>query len=483
MEGLNELKKYRSSSELNQYLSNNIDFIFQEFFNSRNDFLIEERDEIESYIFTNIEVVKGLDFTTNYNQIFLDVFIDLCERLRLTFYFKIFCRVKEKNNLELTIRNQASLLYLNGIRSINDFRNIQNKFLEKLQRGFESQEDNDKRVTFSLLNYCLTIVSSYKENNSLAAHSILLELIGKLSNFSFYNEEIVSQILTKEIGVNYDLEEKINASIDQLFNSVESIISIDLDEVLIESDTHYSVRIDLLMPCIYEIRGVSVQNLNQSDNAILGRGVSILEDEQQLFQYMYSYGKMHFKKCLYAYSKVENELDEYSTFNIIDWGCGQALASMSFMYFLQENNIECHVCEITLIEPSIIALKRGALHVRKFDNDVKLNTINKKLDELQTFELKSNDECVNIHLFSNILDIDDYSTDILVQNLNSYKGVNLIVIVSPYISDYKKNRIDFFEDKFRSNPTFKEIDFLDARKGEWPNYNCSIISRIFRVEL
>ena len=45
-------------------------------------------------------------------------------------------------------------------------------------------------------------------------------------------------------------------------------------------------------------------------------------------------------------------------FDIIDWGCGQGLATMLYLDFLNSKNTNQIVNSINLVEPSIMALKK-----------------------------------------------------------------------------------------------------------------------------
>lgn len=94
--------------------------------------------------------------------------------------------------------------------------------------------------------------------------------------------------------------------------------------------------------------------------------------------------------------------------NIIDWGCGQAMASMAYFDFLNQIGTEQEIRNLTLIEPSEIALKRASLHIRNFSPATDIHTINKDLDALANKDFIKNKTHTHIHLFSNILDIDDF---------------------------------------------------------------------------
>lgn len=83
-----------------------------------------------------------------------------------------------------------------------------------------------------------------------------------------------------------------------------------------------------------------------------------------------------------------------------------------------------NIHQVILIEPSEIALRRAALHCKALNVNIDIVTICKKLDLLVTSDfnqLKS--RCV-VNLFSNILDIDDYSVYHLTSLLENIKKDN-----------------------------------------------------------
>lgn len=97
----------------------------------------------------------------------------------------------------------------------------------------------------------------------------------------------------------------------------------------------------------------------------LGRGRNILENADELDQYLYSYGKMIIEQWN-NYSSDYHYMKDGTT-TVIDYGCGQGLASLTFI----ENWDALHkyVENIILIEPSEIALNRAkALLKCKYPN-------------------------------------------------------------------------------------------------------------------
>ena len=94
----------------------------------------------------------------------------------------------------------------------------------------------------------------------------------------------------------------------------------------------------------------------------LAHGTSCLESEEQLNCYLASYGEMHKGKLQrimtdFPYSQLNAD------FEIIDWGCGQGIATVCFIDYLTKYNLVSKLQKVTLIEPSAVALERAKFNV------------------------------------------------------------------------------------------------------------------------
>ena len=157
---------------------------------------------------------------------------------------------------------------------------------------------------------------------------------------------------------------------------------------------------------------------------------------------------------------------------------------MLYLEYLQTKEINQTINQIRLIEPSEIAIKRGALHIKKFRKNINTITINKDLDSVEHNDLTQNGSITNLHLFSNIIDIDFFSLHQLLDKIETnFKGVNYFVCVSPYITDTKTNRIDNFVTHFNKFET-TNIKRIDNQKGQWNgNGDWTRVLRIFKSNI
>jgi hypothetical protein len=129
-----------------------------------------------------------------------------------------------------------------------------------------------------------------------------------------------------------------------------------------------------------------------------------------------------------------------------------------------------------------LALRRASLHVVKFLKAPNIVTVHKELDKLSSVDVAVK-AGVTLHLFSNILDIDSISITSLIRIVKeSFSGKNYFVIVSPYVNDVRKVRIDSFIDAFRAKRNFELLASVNNKAGEWKK-DWTIILRVFRVEL
>ena len=143
----------------------------------------------------------------------------------------------------------------------------------------------------------------------------------------------------------------------------------------------------------------------------LDHGTACLESEEQLCCYMASYGEMHKGKLLQIMKDFPFD-NLNADFEIIDWGCGQGIATVCFIDHLRNHRLDNGLRKVTLIEPSEVALRRA-----KFNVTHAVNTDNVYIDAASCF-LPSDtpndrtlgglhiEEPICIHLFSNILDIE-----------------------------------------------------------------------------
>lgn len=162
-------------------------------------------------------------------------------------------------------------------------------------------------------------------------------------------------------------------------------------------------------PTFEDFLRIAAINLPSSKRAYpwigLNHGVKLLENEDELAQYLCAYGKMHKEKIDSALDAIKDPAEYFTKdLTIIDWGCGQGLASICFMDYMRVLGIIPKVDKIVLIEPSRPALLRAQDHLLKYCDDNKIIAVNKYINDVKKEDIPVTSGLV-IHFFSNILDI------------------------------------------------------------------------------
>ena len=486
---LKELNDCKNAEELENYLSINIDKVYDKFLNT--DFIVLNglKSNIDKYLSQNLRTITSIDLSNKNNLAFLSILLDISERFEFTLQFQRIYKSLKSKNYNFGERLEASSLFLIGIRTIDDYRKILDDFILKLSIAYSDEEDTEYKVIHTFVNYYSQMVHNFSSNNFDKVCEIRNEIKekSKQEKFHFLQNETIEKVLNFDVTDNIVAFENIQKQLDLYLLNFRKVYVSNSTLNLIEKDTRYSVELNSVANNFNAIRQISVsehRQINDSDVFYsLQRGVSILNEEKQLFTYMYSFGNMHYQKLISAFEYLPNDFFKESI-NIIDWGCGQAMATMVYLEYLQSKEIKQSINQIKLIEPSEIAIKRGALHIKKFNKNINIITINKDLDSISNKDLSQNILTSNLHLFSNIIDIDFFSLHQLLEKIErNYKGVNYFVCVSPYITDTKTNRIDNFVSHFNKFET-TNIKRIDDQKGEWKgNGDWTRVVRIFKTKI
>lgn len=210
----------------------------------------------------------------------------------------------------------------------------------------------------------------------------------------------------------------------------------------------------------------------------LKRGTALLDSHEQMCQYLFSYGPMHQAKLLDALGKIEDSVFE-NDLEIIDWGCGQALGTINLYDYLKIKGLANNIKKITLIEPSLAALKRGALHVQPYlEQKVELITINNYFEQLSPTDIKGGEGRTIFHVFSNIIDVAEIDLKHLANLVDdSVISDNYLICVGPL--NPTNHRLDAFFDYFDSQ-LINEIYQFETYS--FKNRNWTYKARVYKLE-
>lgn len=191
----------------------------------------------------------------------------------------------------------------------------------------------------------------------------------------------------------------------------------------------------------------------------LNHGVSLLNTDLELWSYIAAYGEMHAIKCCSALQNFPFE--ELVSTEIIDWGCGQGIATICLLGMLGDRDQLSAVRKITLIEPSEAALQRAKANVRKMVGpNVEIIAVNKYLPGKDADAISVSSLNVGysktINLFSNILDIPTVNLRKLAELISSTGQEHYVVCMGPTNSG--SVRIDEFCSYFNPDTFFSNIE-------------------------
>lgn len=445
--------------------------------------LSKSKSKIENYISTNLRTIRHLDFSVESTIIFTTLLLDVSERFSFRLPFQRLYKLLSNNNCEISNRTEASALYFIGIQRISDYSDRTEEILEKLLVAYINEEDTEDRIIGTIITFYAQVVHNFSSQNYIGVENIKQKLLLFSETYPFLKNDLVSTVLDIDFTDNIFAFTRIQNLLDVFLKRTKTY-NFFIKGFLIEENTQYSLLLEKAEPNFNSIRQISVNQwgkINESSVFYsLQRGVKILTEEKQLYSYLYSYGKMHHSKMTSSFAYIPNQLFNYDL-NIIDWGCGQGLASVSFIDYFNVNINQ--VKNITLIEPSELALKRASLHIKRFDKTIDVSTINKDLDSLSTADFENNSN-VKVHLFSNILDIDLFSLTQLIELVKmTFKGENYFVCASPYVNPLKTSRLDSFVKSFSTNSNFNSIKEINNRSGEWDNKSWTRVIRIFKADI
>lgn len=206
----------------------------------------------------------------------------------------------------------------------------------------------------------------------------------------------------------------------------------------------YNDRVNGLNPISFNAvidaaRKVLPSDIRQAPWIGLEHGVVPLDTEQKLDQYLAAYGKMHVEKIRMSFGALETPIEDLcAPVSVVDWGCGQALATCSFLDWLQEENnigIEC-IKQIHLIEPSSLALERACINVEAYKSqynvDFAVRRINKFIKDIRQEDFEVDGIYTTVHLLSNILDIETVDLDFLSEFIkHNFTGRQIFFCVGP----------------------------------------------------
>lgn len=211
----------------------------------------------------------------------------------------------------------------------------------------------------------------------------------------------------------------------------------------------------------------------------LSHGVKLLNSDIQMKGYLHFYGGMHQAKIYRALSCIKPTVFESDDFDVVDWGCGQGLATVCFFDYLKQHHLQNRVQKVTLIEPSDAARERAEIHVDAYlGKSSKVCCVGKLLDDVTKTDIEG-DSPVTYHFFSNILDIGSIDLKNLAEKVGkNVQGEQYFFCIGPM--NKESGRIDRFYEYFNA----PEI-FMDDSQSQYYYSSaklCTYKIKVFKLE-
>ena len=219
----------------------------------------------------------------------------------------------------------------------------------------------------------------------------------------------------------------------------------------------------------------------------LQHGRTLLKTEEQCNAYLSAYGPMHQKKLQRALDASEFPYNDLKPgFELYDWGCGQGLGTLAVIQALRQRELLPCLKKVTLEEPSDTARSRAILHVSQslrnepieiLENSCFLPSDNDNSNSITSIEVTR--PCA-VHIFSNVLDIEQVSLKGVAQMLASSGHKHVVLCVGP--AKCKEQRLDTLRSYFKTNSVNLFTNFRETNFGRHPNgypYGCFIRSFSF----
>ena len=178
------------------------------------------------------------------------------------------------------------------------------------------------------------------------------------------------------------------------------------------------------------IRETFKKDLNRHKELRSGRAT--LNEPPLLDQYLHSFGKMTKQQWTHFLQKIRIPAER---FRLVDYGCGQGLAC-AILFDHYGNSITEKIDEVILIEPSVVALERAKAIIECYDIGASVKVQCNKLDDLPRAHLEPSGNAVFIHIFSNVLDVDDFKIPSVFKNILRTRGLHYFFAVSNDRDEY-----------------------------------------------
>ena len=226
----------------------------------------------------------------------------------------------------------------------------------------------------------------------------------------------------------------------------------------------------------------------------LGRGIKPIGSVESLKLYNALYAGHHIAKFKVILPFCSNYMKKDTKYTIVDWACGQGLATSMLIDYLKSLNMLGSIENVILIEPSYLATNRAVeiLNKQLYQSHLSnsnIFTVNKRFEYVDSSDIRINQKSNYIHLFSNALDTNIESINNVMRIIKKVEKSSLIAATSPNypltVNAYKKMKDYLFETNIEdiSNNTgvVRGMIYLLKYRG-WSHYNISYNQSIIELD-
>ena len=481
----NNILKCKNKKEFSSFLDNEL-LDIQAYFESLDTQKLDNiKFDIEEIIYDLVDnqLVSKRNNSLTVNA-FLILLAELFEELKLT---SAIIEIIEYLPKEISISQRLNAVILYS--KVNDITTEYHSKFEKIISLIDKSKDEEQFIykpIYSVIYFYLQVIGEFKR----AKRRELSENFRKL--FSLYRDKylILKEDIILDI-ISFVSIDNIEIEITSIKNRLKkkNIKEHSVKEKLTCEISNYSQKLHQIQnPNFDKIRTISkdyIMDIGNPNNLHyqLNQGVIVIEEEDLLYKYLFNYGKMHKAKLYSSFDTVIHQLNN-KTINIIDWGCGQALATSLLIDYIKERSLNIDISNIILIEPSSLALSRGLLHIDVLkENEIEIKAVNKDIDSLEISDLIINNANITLHLFSNILDVEFFQLDkeFLEKISSSQKRLNYFICVSPNINDKRNARLDIFYRYFNNNFETELISDRSDDIGKYKRYEKIFKTQIIKI--
>ena len=438
MDIIDSIKSASDSPEALTHLLNDKSVELFRYFNATHGYVAKDREFWYELVQKHKNVLRDLDYDNQFVRALIINLLDLACRFSSRASVITLADIVNDKKLLIGKRLEAETkLFYPSVSHPSDLIDRFENICSLLQTASEEEEADDRNVKAALLTYFDYIL----QNTQPVYHKQFIERVNNnLNSFP------VLGLIVDEVNEAKPDHNHLRALIDRSLQRDDApIVATVFGPNLIETATDYANRLAGIPDNFNSIRELA-KAMTPGGRTLRQRGVEIITDPDDLLVYMHNYGNMHFAKVSSAlelpFPAIDNDID------IIDWGCGQAIATMAFIEKFGPDRIKM----IVLIEPSELALKRAALHCKKLAPQANIITICKSFDQIDASALPQRTSEVAVNLFSNVLDMGFFSHAHLFGLIESAPAtLNFFVCASPAIDENAVARLEAFRTHFESS--------------------------------